>query len=148
MKCIFYNSRFAKSLLKKDFSAVMICGFVFFKEASVERSEIEHERIHQQQYLSFVWVGLFLVSIVVLFLLAVGIKNWWMLLFALFPFLLFYLYYIVEYLFRLAKYNDKFKAYRMISLEQEAYDLQNEYKKTFLQKRRWKPFSFLKYIIR
>ncbi len=126
----------------------MICGFVFFKEASVERSEIEHERIHQQQYLSFVWVGLFLVSIVVLFLLAVGIKNWWMLLFALFPFLLFYLYYIVEYLFRLAKYNDKFKAYRMISLEQEAYDLQNEYKKTFLQKRRWKPFSFLKYITR
>lgn len=54
----------------------------------------------------------------------------------------FYVWYAVEYLFRLLQYKDRYKAYRNISFEREAYT--NEAQLPFLKQR---PFwNFLRYL--
>jgi cytochrome bd-type quinol oxidase subunit 2 len=53
----------------------------------------------------------------------------------------FYLWYAIEFLFRLIYYKNKFQAYRNISFEREAYD--NETNLEYLKRRRF--WSFLKY---
>lgn len=54
----------------------------------------------------------------------------------------FYLWYILEWLFRWWIYRDRKKAYRAISFEQEAYAKDRDIH--YLEKR--KPWSFLKYL--
>ena len=53
----------------------------------------------------------------------------------------FYIIYIMEWLFRLIKYRNSYKAYAHISFEREAYANQNNL--NYLKDR--KPFSFLAY---
>lgn len=55
----------------------------------------------------------------------------------------FYIWYIVEYFFRLLQYQNHSKAYYNISFEREAYD--NEQDLDYLKTR--KPFSFIDYLI-
>jgi len=54
----------------------------------------------------------------------------------------FYLWYLIEYLFRLIQYKDHLKAYANISFEREAYTNQGDY--NYVEKRRF--WSFLKYL--
>lgn len=54
----------------------------------------------------------------------------------------FYLWYVVEYLFRLVQYRDHYKAYANISLEREAYTNQGNY--AYMKQRRF--WAFLRYI--
>jgi len=54
----------------------------------------------------------------------------------------FYLWYAIEFLFRLIYYKDKFRAYRNMSFEREAYD--NETDLDYLKRRSF--WSFLSYI--
>lgn len=56
----------------------------------------------------------------------------------------FYLYYIVEWLIRLAVCLDSHKAYRSISFEREAYS--NQCNLAYLEQR--KRFSWVKYIVK
>jgi hypothetical protein len=58
-------------------------------------------------------------------------------------FLLFYIWYGIEYLFKLCWYRDFFIAFRTISFEREAYA--NEFTVNYLHGR--KKYSWLKYII-
>jgi len=54
----------------------------------------------------------------------------------------FYLFYVIEFLFRLLQYRNWHKAYRNISFEREAYD--NEFNLEYVKQR---PFwCFLKYL--
>jgi hypothetical protein len=54
----------------------------------------------------------------------------------------FYLWYVIEWMIRLIRYRDSYKAYRNLSFEREAYA--NDDNLTYLENR--KPFSFLKYL--
>ena len=54
----------------------------------------------------------------------------------------FYLFYILEWLFKLAKYKDTKKAYYNISFEREAYKNQSDL--NYLNTRKW--YSWVKYI--
>jgi hypothetical protein len=54
----------------------------------------------------------------------------------------FYVWYLVEYLFRLVQYKDKKKAYYNISFEREAYE--NEKKIDYLQTRPF--FAFVRFL--
>lgn len=56
----------------------------------------------------------------------------------------FYLWYVLEWLFRSLLYRDTYKAYQNISFEREAYE--NEKELGYTQRRR--PYSFLKYLTR
>lgn len=56
--------------------------------------------------------------------------------------IVFFIWYLVEYLVRLIKYRDSFKAYSKISFEREAYA--NEKNLIYLQKR--KIWGFLLYL--
>lgn len=54
----------------------------------------------------------------------------------------FFIWYGIEYFFRLIQYKDRKKAYRNISFEREAYH--NEHNADYLDNRRF--FSFLNYL--
>ena len=58
----------------------------------------------------------------------------------------FYLLYGIEWLIRLAMYRNAKKAYRNISFEREAYNMQNNLHYIIDKER--KPYAFLKYIKR
>lgn len=58
----------------------------------------------------------------------------------------FYLLYGIEWLIRLAMYKNTRKAYRNISFEREAYNMQNNFHYIIDKER--KPYAFLKYIKR
>ena len=54
----------------------------------------------------------------------------------------FFIWYFIEYLFRIVQYNDRYLAYKNISFEREAY--KNEQHLDYLQRRSF--WRFLKYI--
>lgn len=58
----------------------------------------------------------------------------------------FYLIYGIEWLIRLAMYRNTKEAYRNISFEREAYDMQNNF--YYIIDKERKPYAFLKYIKR
>lgn len=58
----------------------------------------------------------------------------------------FYLWYILEWLTRLAIYRNARKAYRNISFEREAYDKQAHFDYIIYDER--KPYAFIKYILK
>ena len=57
-------------------------------------------------------------------------------------YIFFYMWYVIEWMIRLIRYRDSYKAYRNLSFEREAYA--NDRNLTYLENR--KPFSFLKYL--
>lgn len=97
---IFYKSFLFKLPILKEYEAIVLGTFCFFKEDknnSIEqKSIIVHELVHQEQMKKF---GLF------------G----------------FYLIYIHDYLINLIKYKNHEKAYYNIPFEMEAYRVQEEY---------------------
>ena len=58
----------------------------------------------------------------------------------------FYLWYVLEWLIRLAIYRNAREAYRNVSFEREAYDMQNNF--GYIIDKERKPYAFLKYIKR
>lgn len=59
-------------------------------------------------------------------------------------YLFFYVWYIIEWLFRLIQYRDSLKAYRNISFEREAYD--NQCRFCYFERR--KHFAWCRYLIK
>lgn len=57
---------------------------------------------------------------------------------------IFYLWYLIEYLIRLAITKKSYRAYRRISFEQEAYN--HEYDFTYVRRRR--PYAWFKFVFR
>ena len=54
----------------------------------------------------------------------------------------FFIWYAIEYVYRLIIFKDKRKAYRMISFEREAYAFENDME--YVLERKW--YSFLKFV--
>lgn len=100
----------------KGFKAITIFPFVFSRKKAKPLSDVtlNHEGIHLSQQLEVL-----LASLIVVFLAItiVHISWWWML--ATLP--VYYLWYGIEYLLRLAIYRSGKDAYYNVSFEQEAY---------------------------
>ncbi len=100
----------------KGFSAITIWPFIFIREDELSTKNreaiIRHERIHCRQQLDCLSAGLLLALI-----LAQSGCGWWSFL----ALLLFYWWYAVEWVVRLAIYRNARTAYNNISFEIEAY---------------------------
>ena len=120
----------------RGYSAVTIWPFIFVRRSAWYSNDTDrHERIHGRQQLEMLLIGMVLAGV----LAAVGC-GWWSLL--VLP--MFYLWYGVEYIVRLAITRDTKRAYRSISFEQEAYA--NERDADYLQHRR--PYAWLRYVFK
>ena len=115
------------------YKAMTIWPFIFVQEdESFNKVDERHERIHGRQQVEMTLVG----AILSLGLYFLGC-GWWSLL----GLLLFYVWYVLEWLVRLVIGSN---AYRNISFEQEAYE--NEELPNYLEDR--KPFSWVKYLFK
>lgn len=120
----------------KGFDALTIWPFIFVRKDGIYTDKTDrHEHIHGRQQLEMLVFGTMLA--VVLFLLGCG---WW----SLFALPLFYYWYGIEWLARLAIYRNKKTAYKNVSFECEAYDNQGDL--VYLDQR--KPFAWIKYILK
>lgn len=144
---VFYNSKLAKLFtFMKGFKTIMLFGAVFTEHAMIDTRTKYHEQTHVTQYETMFFSGL-VISIISMFtMFAFNIVSAWMFLLLLIPLLLYYAWYGVEYLIKLVKYKDSNIAYRNISFEKEARQLQDEYLKLCKNRRSSSSFSFLKYI--
>ena len=105
-----------------------------------QKGIIVHENIHWRQQLEMMVVGAILAVLAGIMLLSFGTFSWWLLLLLAFPFLFFYLWYVIEWLVKIP-FNGR-KAYGSISFEREANCY--EYNETYLMIR--KRFAWLRFI--
>lgn len=143
---VFYNSKIAKVLtFFYGFATIMLFGAVFTEHASLSERTKYHESAHVEQYQTLFTAGLALAVSIMFTSFAFDKTGWWMLSLIALPVFLFYAWYGIEFLARLCIYRDRDKAYRMIAFEQEAYDLQDEYRKPCPERRAASSFSFVRY---
>lgn len=146
MAKIYYNSKIAKIVtFLADFATIMLFGAVFTEEKELSSRTKYHEAVHVEQYQTLFTAGLALAVGIMFTCFAFDKFGWWMLALIAIPLLLYYAWYGIEYLIRLIMYRDADKAYRMIAFEQEAYDLENEYRKPCEERRHASSFSFIRY---
>jgi len=101
-----------------------------------------HESIHWIQQIEFLILGIGL-SLLSLFMFIWVSFHWWVIpILVLFPFLFFYIWYLIEWVLRI--FINKGNAYRSISFEREAFT--NDDNLDYLEYR--KNFSSFKYIIK
>ena len=113
MKRYYYNNILAKVLLYFSTCHTIALGwFVLSKKTERETNQIErnHETTHALQWAETAMAS---GSVTLLLVLVFGLSPWWIL----FSGLIYYLWYVVEWLLKLPLGN----AYRSIGFEQEAY---------------------------
>ena len=140
MKTHFFNSRLANTILFPGYQAITLLSLSFYqkKRSKVTDRCINHESIHQHQQRECFVVGAVL-SIVLGFVFS---WSWWLILP---PLGLFYAFYLVEWMIGLIfNFFSNNKAYHTISLEQEAYDYDDDL--TYLTEKKRKPFAWVKYL--
>lgn len=143
---IYYNSKIARLVtFLADFATVMLFGAVFTELPELSIRSKYHEAVHVEQYQTCFSAGLALAVSIMFTCFAFNAFGWWMLSLVLIPVFLYYAWYGIEYLIRLIQYRDRDRAYRMISFEREAYDLENEYLKPCNERRTASSFSFVRY---
>lgn len=121
----------------KGFMAMCLWPFIFVRNGAASHYNTvanTHEHIHAEQQKEMLAVGAVLA--VASFLIGCG---WWSLL----ALPLFFWWYVIEWLFRLAQYGNTHKAYRNISFEREAFT--NEKDVTYLATRR--RFAWILYLL-
>jgi len=127
----------------KGFIAMAAWPFIFVRKDWIEKDDwmevsvrydtmLNHEKIHLEQQVE---VSVFGLVIAISFSLIFGF-NWW---FILFPILLYYLMYGIDYL--LGVVSGEKEPYRNICFEREAYS--NESNLNYLHNRKY--FSWIKY---
>lgn len=143
---IYYNSKIAKVItFLANFATIMLCGAVFTEHAALSERTKYHEASHVEQYQTLFTAGLALAVLTLFVCFAFDCYGWWLLSLIALPAFLYYVWYGIEFLIRLIWYRDADKAYRMIAFEQEAYILENEYRKPCSERKSASSFSFFKY---
>lgn len=143
---VYYNSKIAKLVtFIANFATVMLFGAVFSEHKELTKTTLAHESVHVTQYQTLFTLGLSIAVGIMFICFGFDAYGWWMLSLTLIPILLYYVYYLIEFLIRLIIYRDRDRAYRMIAFEQEAYDLQQEWVKPCTERRSAYSFSFFKY---
>ncbi|MDL2309855.1 hypothetical protein LJC39_01890 [Parabacteroides sp. OttesenSCG-928-B22] len=155
---IYYKSKIAKWLtFIEGFGTIMLFGAVFTEKESLPERVIEHEKVHDGQYSDCFGIGLILMS----FFIGIVGWSWWLLAALPIPIFLFYVIYLVECLISLvvnfvrylyAKYSRSVmivdwydKPYRNSAFEQQAKALENEYLKPAKERKRYKPFGWIRF---
>lgn len=129
----FYNSRLAKWLTPLGTCHTITLGcFVLTEKAENEVSERLrlHETTHAVQFFELLIVGL----VIFVVLACLGCSWWWLLPCS----MLFYVWYLLEWLVRLIKDRDWHTAYKGLAFEREAIDVSENGAKH-------KPFGFVRY---
>lgn len=144
------NSWFAKVILPKRYSTIMMFPFVFSKLPELSLSTLRHENVHRQQYIECAFIGILLATF--LHVLNCGLHivctSASMLLYAVLPVTMFYILYGSEYVIRmivnavLRQHLSNYAIYRSVSLEQDAYT--NQYWPGNVYKR--EPYEWFKYL--
>ena len=121
----------------KGSKAVTIWPLIFARKSAkwLKDYEESHEKIHLRQQLEVLVMS---AMIILMAVLSLDLSRWWMLT----SFGVYYTWYGLEWLIRLAVYRDTHMAYRNIAVEQEAY--LNEHDMTYLNQR--KAFVWVRYI--
>lgn len=138
---VHYNSRLARLLLPRGYSAITLFGHVFVKasESETKRETITHEEIHVEQWKELMFFTFFVLNVPIIGYTGISYTMWTIVI----SLLAFYIWYIVEYLVRLVITRNHNKAYYGICFEEEAYD--NESSEDYTSERGW--FSFLNYLL-
>lgn len=103
---------------------------------------LNHEGTHWKQQKETAVVGGIISLITGGLLMAFGVFSWWMLLLLLFPFLLFYLEYVIEWFIKLFIHGGQ--SYQNLGAEREANLYEHD--DTYLSRR--KLFAHIKYIFK
>lgn len=121
----------------KGSKAVTIWPLIFARKSAkwLKDYEENHEKIHLRQQLEVLVMS---AMIILMAVLSLDLSRWWMLT----SFGVYYTWYGLEWLIRLAVYRDTHMAYRNIAFEQEAY--LNERDMAYLNQR--KAFVWVRYI--
>lgn len=118
-------------------------GIFFKSKYYLDNSLIKnHESIHWKQQTEMFITGFIMATLIASILALCNIFSWWMLTFLLFPFLFFYLEYLIEWFIKAIL--PPHGAYYDLSTEREAYHYEND--SSYLSRR--KHFTWLKYIFR
>lgn len=144
------NSSFAKLILPKRYSTIMLFLFVFSKLDTLSLSTLRHENVHRQQYIECAFIGILLATFlhIMNYSLHITALSISMLLYALLPTTMFYILYGSEYVIRmivnavLRQHLSNYAIYRSVSLEQDAYT--NQYWPGNMYKR--EPYEWFKYL--
>lgn len=129
MKRFYENSKIAKALLFEGYSTIAIGWFVFSKLEKIPQRTKIHETIHALQ-----WTEVTSVAFVLIACFSWLISPYWLLIS---PFL-YYIMYVIEWLVRLPSGD----AYRNISFEREAFDMQHKVQYPYERDL----FSWIKYL--
>jgi hypothetical protein len=137
-------TNFLEAILGKNIVGITLCPFgIYLKLEYITRVKtINHEKIHWQQQLEMVVVGIILTVLAGILIFSFNAFSWWMISLLVFPLLFFYLWYVIEWFFRL--FINGNKAYVSISFEREAYGNADNF--DYLNTR--KPFAWLKYMFK
>lgn len=90
-----FNSRIAN---KFNLNAILIFPFVYIKDAEISAETKLMIDTYKNQFADFSGVGAALLIVLLFLLLGIGIHSWWLLLLLLLPFILYNIYFLVEYL--------------------------------------------------
>lgn len=117
---------------------------IFFKNQTYLNNPrtVNHEKIHWQQQIETCIAGVIMSTLLILSMIMFNWSLWWLFLYIPFPFLLFYLEYVIEWFIKLFIYGNG--AYKNLSTEREAYKYDDDL--NYLKTR--KRFNWLKYIFR
>ena len=121
----------------KGFQAITILPFIFARNSAkwLKDYVLNHETIHLRQQLEVLIVAfVFILAMILIF----GISWWWMSA----SLLVYYAWYVAEWLIRWAVCHDRNLAYKNIAVEQEAY--LNEHDMGYLKDRRL--FAWVEYL--
>ena len=135
---------FLKFFLPKNIIGITLCPFgIYLNERYLTREKtINHESIHWQQQLEMIVAGAIIAVLTGVLLLSFSVVSLWLLTLLVFPLLFFYLWYVIEWFFRI--FINGNRAYVSLSFEREAYG--NDDNLDYLKTR--KPFSWLKYMVK
>jgi len=117
---------------------------IFFKKPEYLNNAriVNHEKIHWKQQIEMIVAGSIISVLTVGILMLCNVFSWWMLMLILFPFLFFYIWYLIEWALK-AILPPK-GAYIDLSTEREAYLYEQDL--TYLNRR--KHFTWMKYIFK
>lgn len=136
---VVYRSWLINNLFIKGTIAATIGCFILVKGDIITPRTLKHESIHINQ-----WLELSIVGAIVISVLSFIFK--FSLLYSLLSIFLFYIWYIIEYIVRWVYYGfSRYKGYRMISFEQEAY---NDEHNVHTPVRDLFRFNFIKYLFK
>ena len=137
-------TNFLEAILGKNIIGITLCPFGIYVKISylTRQKTINHESIHWAQQLEMIVAGAIIAVLTAILLLSFNVFSLWLLTLLAFPFLFFYLWYVIEWFFRI--FINGNKAYVSLSFEREAYG--NADNMEYLKTR--KPFSWLRYMVR